>query len=246
MPRTRSSSVDASLIAGLLGTRPLRPDPYGPPHRPWWGEGDTSYASEPTLRTTTTLLAAEEPERTPAPPGPASGCGHVLHVGGPPAPKGVVYSHRSTFLHTMAITSGCLSRESTRGTVYSSIVPDVPRQRLGHPLRGVHDRGRPDHAPAVPPGCPRWACHDRALTDRPSPGGVPTIWSDLSRYARRPVDSPVVADDHGGRCRGAPLSSSSGSVTTRGRDGPGLGHDRDQPAVLVGHPAPPARLRKRR
>ena len=98
-------------------------------------------------------------------------------------PKGVVYSHRSTFLHTMAITSGSSLGISERDSVLS-IVPDVPRQRLGHPVRRVHDRGRPDHAPAVPPGRPAGRHHRTLPTD------------DLGRGADHLERPPALRPDH--------------------------------------------------
>ena len=49
-------------------------------------------------------------------------------------PKGVVYSHRSTYLHSMAITSASSLgiNESDRVLVHRA---HVPRQRLGDPVR---------------------------------------------------------------------------------------------------------------
>ena len=49
-------------------------------------------------------------------------------------PKGVVYSHRSTYLHSMAVTSASsLGRQRARpGPLHRA---DVPRQRLGDAVR---------------------------------------------------------------------------------------------------------------
>ena len=65
-------------------------------------------------------------------------------------PKGVVYSHRSTYLHTMAamLADGLGARESD---VILPVVPDVPCQRVGpRPRRG---RGRRQAGDARAPTC---------------------------------------------------------------------------------------------
>ncbi len=64
-------------------------------------------------------------------------------------PKGVVYSHRSTYLHAMGAclgnAFGCQRhRPGPAGGAH------VPRQRLGAGLRGRAERRRPDHARPVP------------------------------------------------------------------------------------------------
>ena len=60
--------------------------------------------------------------------------------------------------------------------------PHVPRQRLGHALRRVDDRRRPDHAADVPPGRAAGQASSRA-SGPPCRPAVPTIWNDLLRYA---------------------------------------------------------------
>ena len=54
-------------------------------------------------------------------------------------PKGVVYSHRSTVLHSMAVTSAS-SLGMTEQRPAALHRPHVPRQRLGHALRRLHGR----------------------------------------------------------------------------------------------------------
>ena len=66
-------------------------------------------------------------------------------------PKGVVYSHRSTYLHSMGITSATTLGISEHDRVLS-IVPMFHANAWGTALRGVHHRRRPGHAPAVPAG----------------------------------------------------------------------------------------------
>ena len=115
--------------------------------------------------------------------------------------------------------------------------PHVPRQRLGHPLRRLHGRRRPDDAPAVPPGRPAGRHHRRAPADLSA--GVPTIWNDLLRYARdQPGGHVVAADDHGRRGGGAPAADRGVRERARRRAGPGVGDDRDQPALRPGPAAP--------
>ena len=69
-------------------------------------------------------------------------------------PKGVVYSHRSTWLHAFGAnnTGGPALSERDRRAAHR---PAVPRQRLGLPLRGVDARRRHRHAVAVLAGEPR-------------------------------------------------------------------------------------------
>ena len=106
-------------------------------------------------------------------------------------PKGVAYSHRSMYLHSMA-------RRDGRRDGADAVRPDpadradVPRQRLGPAVRRVH-------GPA-----PRMVMPDRLLQSEPLTrliageratvsGAVPTIWNDILTYARRARGRPLVA-----------------------------------------------------
>ncbi len=101
-------------------------------------------------------------------------------------PKGVVYSHRSTYLHSMAITSGSSLGVNERDRVLS-IVPMFHANAWGTPY-GAFLTGadlvmpqlfvQPEPLAAIIAGHrPTLAC------------GVPTIWNDLLRYAQdHPVD----------------------------------------------------------
>ena len=91
-------------------------------------------------------------------------------------PKGVVYSHRSTILHTLVASLGDFW--GLRGTdVGAAGDADVPRQQLGHALRRGDDGReaglpRPAPAPRGPAGPDAGGAADLSL-------GVPTIWMSL-------------------------------------------------------------------
>jgi fatty-acyl-CoA synthase len=101
-------------------------------------------------------------------------------------PKGVVYSHRSTFLHSMAITAGSSLGISERDSVLS-IVPMFHVNAWGTPY-GAFMTG----ADLIMPQQYLQAAPLAAIINRHRPSisaGVPTIWSDLLRYAQtNPVD----------------------------------------------------------
>ena len=96
-------------------------------------------------------------------------------------PKGVVYSHRSTFLHTMAITSGSSLGINELDRVLS-IVPMFHANAWGTPygafLTGA-DLVMPQQFLQAEPLVAIIARHRPTLS-----AGVPTIWSDLLRYAQ--------------------------------------------------------------
>jgi len=101
-------------------------------------------------------------------------------------PKGVVYSHRSTFLHSMAITAGSSLGISERDSVLS-IVPMFHANAWGTPY-GAYMTGAdmimPQHYLQAAPLAAVIARHRPTIS-----AGVPTIWSDLLRYAQgTPVD----------------------------------------------------------
>ena len=92
-------------------------------------------------------------------------------------PKGVVYSHRSTFLHTMgAMTADSLgARESDRDPAGRA---DVPRQRVGPRPRRRRRRRRPRDARARPVRARRIA--DLIVDEKVTvAAGVPTIWMQV-------------------------------------------------------------------
>ncbi len=96
-------------------------------------------------------------------------------------PKGVAYSHRSTFLHTFAITSGSSLGINEQDSVLS-IVPMFHANAWGTPygcfLTGA-DMIMPQQFLQAEPLSNIIALHRPTVS-----AGVPTIWSDLLRYAQ--------------------------------------------------------------
>ncbi len=96
-------------------------------------------------------------------------------------PKGVVYSHRSTYLHTLAITSGSSLGINERDRVLS-IVPMFHANAWGTPYGGFltgADMIMPQQFLQAEPLVATIERHRPTLS-----AGVPTIWSDLLRYAQ--------------------------------------------------------------
>ena len=148
------------------------------------GEGDASGLGE-TLDYET-LLAAEEGGYDWPQLDERQAAAMCYTSGTTGNPKGVVYSHRSTFLHTMAITSGGSLGISERDSVLS-IVPMFHANAWGTPYGGFMTG-----ADLIMPQQFLQAAPLAAIIDRFRPtisAGVPTIWSDLLRYSQtHPVD----------------------------------------------------------
>jgi fatty-acyl-CoA synthase len=95
-------------------------------------------------------------------------------------PKGVVYSHRSTYLHSLAVCSG----STFAFTEYDRILPIVPMfhaNAWGLPYAGWFagsDFIMPGRFMQAEPLC------RLIMSERPTfAGAVPTIWNDVLRYA---------------------------------------------------------------
>jgi fatty-acyl-CoA synthase len=127
------------------------------------GEGDTSALGE-TL-SYERLLAAEEPGLRLARPRRAFRRGHVLHERHHRQPQGrrVLAPLHLAAHHGRA--GGLLGRHD-RGGPHPHHRADVPRQRLGHPVRGLDGRYRHDHAPDVPDGAAAWPTSSTSSTRR--------------------------------------------------------------------------------
>ncbi len=94
-------------------------------------------------------------------------------------PKGVAYSHRSAYLHAMAVCMGNNSGLSEVDRVLS-IVPMFHANAWGYPYAAWMS-GADLLYPASHMGSAALA--DFIATERPTySGGVPTIWNDLLRY----------------------------------------------------------------
>ncbi len=159
------------------------------------------------------------------------------------SPKGVVYSHRSMWLHTQAAAVGVVGGDDREGP-HPDHCAHVPRHRLGHALRGLAGRDRHDHAADVPHG---GAAGQRSSTSsiRPSPAGCPRSGTGCS-HLDSPIDfSTMRAITAGGAA--VPAVADRGVRGAVRRDHhPGLGHDRDQPAGRLRPPAGPPHRRPRR
>ena len=166
-----------------------RPDPDGPPHR--GGGGGRHLGARRRPCDYEELLAAEEPGYDWPRLDERQAAAMCYTSGTTGNPKGVVYSHRSTFLHTMAITAGGSLGISERDSVLS-IVPMFHANAWGTPYAGVHDRGRPDHAPAVPPGRPAGRHHRAVPAHRLGRGARPSGATCCATPRPTPSTCPVL------------------------------------------------------
>ena len=94
-------------------------------------------------------------------------------------PKGVVYSHRSSYLHSAC---GVQRKRDGAELLRQGVADraDVPRQRLGAAVRGADGRRRSGDAG---PLHGRRAMVNLIETQRPTvAGAVPTIWNDVMNY----------------------------------------------------------------
>jgi len=173
--------VDASLIPLLAR---VRDELSTVKHIVVAGEGDSSALGD-TL-SYEQLLAAEEPGYLWPELDERQAAAMCYTSGTTGNPKGVVYSHRSTYLHSMAITSGSSLGINELDRVLS-IVPMFHANAWGTPygafLTGA-DLIMPQQFLQAAPLTAIIARHRPTLS-----AGVPTIWSDLLRYSQsNPVD----------------------------------------------------------
>jgi fatty-acyl-CoA synthase len=173
--------VDASLIP-LLGR--VRDQLSTVKHIIVVGEGDTDVLG--ATFDYDELLGAEEPGFDWPELDERQAAAMCYTSGTTGNPKGVAYSHRSTFLHSMAITSASSLGINEQDRVLS-IVPMFHANAWGTPY-GAFLTG----ADMVMPQQFLQAAPLAAMIERHRPtlsAGVPTIWNDLMRYAEsNPVD----------------------------------------------------------
>jgi len=173
--------VDASLVPLLARVRDQLTTVK---HIVVAGDGDTEALGE-TL-SYEELLAAEEPGYDWPSFDEHLAAAMCYTTGTTGNPKGVVYSHRSTYLHAFAVTSGAALGVHDQDSVLS-IVPMFHANAWGTPYAAFMTG-----ADLIMPQMFLQAAPLSAIIERHRPtlsAGVPTIWSDLLRYSRTtPVD----------------------------------------------------------
>ena len=173
--------VDASLVPLLARVRDQLTTVK---HIVVAGDGDTEALGE-TL-SYEELLAAEEPGYDWPSFDERQAAAMCYTTGTTGNPKGVVYSHRSTYLHSFAVTSGAALGVHDQDSVLS-IVPMFHANAWGTPYAAFMTG-----ADLIMPQMFLQAAPLSAIIERHRPtlsAGVPTIWSDLLRYSRTtPVD----------------------------------------------------------
>ena len=200
------------------------------------GEGDTSPLGE-TL-SYERLLSAEQPGFEWPVLDERSAAAMCYTSGTTGNPKGVVYSHRSTWLHTMAEQSAS-SVGMTETDRILIIVPMFHANAWGTPyaawMAGT-DMVMPQMflmgeqlAAVINEHHPTLAC------------GVPTIWNGLLALDT-PIDFSTVRAITAGGAAVPAVAHRGVREALRGHHHPGLGHDRDEPAGRV-RPAPGAPAR---
>jgi fatty-acyl-CoA synthase len=151
-----------------------------------YGEGDTS-ALGPNVLSYDELLGAESGDGYPYPDCDERSAAAMCYTSGTTGnPKGVVYSHRSTFLHSMAATSGTTFSLGDRDRILP-IVPMFHANAWGLPYAGWmagSDFVMPNRFLQGEP------LVRLIMAERPTvSGAVPTVWNDILHYADTHKDS---------------------------------------------------------
>ena len=173
--------VDASLIPLLARVRDQLTTVK---HIVVVGPGDSSALGE--THSYDELLAAEEPGYAWPTFDERQAAAMCYTSGTTGNPKGVVYSHRSTYLHSLAVTSGAALGIHDQDRVLS-IVPMFHANAWGTPYAAFMtgaDLVMPQQFLQAAPLAAIIATHRPTLS-----AGVPTIWNDLLRYSQsNPID----------------------------------------------------------
>ena len=183
-----------------------------------------SRSAAPCTRTRRCSPASRTPSTGPKwTSGPPRRC--ATPAARPGHPKGVVYSHRSMHLHSMAVCMNGVFGMSDADRVLP-VVPMFHANAWGLPYAAMLSGASlimPDRflqpAPLV-----------RLIeAERPTiAGAVPTIWNGLLQHVRAQRRRPVLAPAGAVRRLGGPALAAGGlREGTRRPDPAGLGHDRD-------------------
>jgi fatty-acyl-CoA synthase len=175
--------VDASLLPALA---PVVPDLKTVEAYIVVGEGDVSVLGEATVLHYDELLAAEEPG-FPWPELDERSAASMCYTSGTTGdPKGVVYSHRSTYLHALATMAASVTGSSERDRVLT-FVPMFHVNAWGIPF-GAFLSGATLHLPGphMMPG----PITDFIAAERSTlASAVPTIWAGILQYGQaHPID----------------------------------------------------------
>ena len=126
-------------------------------------------------------------------------------------PKGVLYTHRSLFLHSFALAHGRRLRD-LRARHGPADRAHVSRQRLGHSVcRGDDRRAHRSHRPRSSARRYRRLIQNERVTFT---AGVPTIWMGLYGYLENSSARSFLAP-HGGGRPAPPCRASSSNGTKR-------------------------------
>ena len=149
------------------------------------GEGDASALGANVL-SYEELLAAESPGFDYPDVDERSAAAMCYTSGTTGNPKGVVYSHRSTYLHSMAATSGTTFALTERDRILP-IVPMFHANAWGLPYAGWmtgSDFVMPNRFLQGEPLC------KLIMAEKPTvSGAVPTVWNDILAFADKNRDS---------------------------------------------------------
>jgi fatty-acyl-CoA synthase len=149
------------------------------------GDGDVSALGRPVLRYDE-LLAAEQPLQDWPSIDERSAAAMCYTSGTTGNPKGVVYSHRSTFLHSLSACSGAVFGLTDHDRILM-IVPMFHANAWGLPYAAWMSGADM----IMPARFLQAAPLSRLIaSERPTiSGAVPTIWNDILRFAEsNPVD----------------------------------------------------------